>query len=414
MSSDLKKGLAAASSAFGAFAILGATAKGQGKGFKVGLIGCGGRGGGALGDHMAAAKRLGLDSKVVAVADWFKDRAEKVGTDKRYDVPKDRCFHGPDAYKKLLETDVEIVLMATSPNFRPVHFEAAIKAGKHAFFEKPVCVDPPGGRRVIEAGELAKQKGLSVVAGTQRRHTKGHQSAAFEIHNGLRGKIVGGRIYWCGGALWYRTRAEGQSDADYMVANWVSFTEMSGDHIVEQHVHNIDIANWYIGRPPVTAAGFGGRARRKTGNQFDFHSVDYDYGDGCHIHSMCRQVNGTAGAGGEHFVFNTTTKVEKKDLKVPEFEEIGGATQQEHADLLYSILDKKPYLNEARNVAEASLAAVMGRFATYTGKLIKWDDMMKNKDSEWYNFTCKPSAEDFEKGTVKAPPDDVAAIPGTA
>jgi len=393
-----------------AFTILGATAKGQGKGFKVGLIGCGGRGGGALADHMAAAKRLGLESKVVATADWFKGKAEGVG--KRWGLPPERCFGGGDAYRKLLETDVEVVLMATSPNFRPVHFAAAVAAGKHVFMEKPVCVDPPGGRAVIEAGELARKKGLCVVAGTQRRHSRGYQERAFRIQAGVEGKIVGGCVYWCGGALWRRERAEGQSDADYMVANWVSFTEMSGDHIVEQHVHNLDIANWFIGRPPVTAAGFGGRARRKTGNQFDFHSVDYDYGDGVHIHSMCRQVNGCWGRVGEDFIFAKALAVAKPDLKVPEFEEIGGAYQQEHADLLKGILDEKLYINEARAVAEASLTAVMGRIATYTGRLIRWDDLVKNKDSEWYALTCKPSAEDFEKGQVKAPPDDVVAIPG--
>ena len=409
MSGD-SKALAAASAAFGTFVFLGATAKGQPKGFKVGIIGCGGRGRGAVSDHMNAAKRLGLESKVVATADWFKDRAEGVG--KQYGVPAERCFSGADAFHKLLETDVEIVLMAQSPNFRPPHFEAAVKAGKHVFMEKPVCVDPPGARRMLEAYELAKQKHLSVAAGTQRRHSRGYRQRAFRIQEGVEGKIVGGRIYWCGGALWYRTRGKDQSDADYMVANWVSFTEMSGDHIVEQHVHNIDIANWFIGRPPATAAGFGGRARRKTGNQFDFHSVDFDYGDGVHVHSMCRQVNGTDGAGGEHFVFNKTAAVAKPDLKVPEFEEVGGAYQQEHANLLYSILEKEPYLNEAKNVTESSLTAVMGRLATYTGRLIRWDDLVKNKESEWYSFACKPSAEDFEKGTVVAPPDDVVAVPG--
>jgi len=187
----------------------------------------------------------------------------------------------------------------------------------------------------------------------------------------------------------------------------VSFTEMSGDHIVEQHVHNLDIANWYIGHPPRTALGFGGRARRKTGNQFDFHSIDYDYGDGVHIHSMCRQINGTDGGVWEDFVYSPSDK----KVNVPDFPEFGGAYVQEHVDLLNSISEGKP-LNEARNVAESTLTAIMGRIATYTGKLIKWSDMMENKDSELYKLTLKPTAEDFEKGPVTAPPDDVAAIPG--
>jgi len=402
------KGAVAAGAAIGGLTILGATAKGQGKGFKIGLIGCGGRGNGALGNHMAATKHLGLDSKVVATCDYFKSKAERTGG--KYGVPKEKCFGSPNGYKDFLKTDVEIVLIATSPNFRPVHYEAAIKAGKHVFMEKPVCVDPPGGRRIIEAGELAKKNGLATVAGTQRRHSRGYQQRAFRIKAGVEGKVAGGAVYWCGGRLWFRTRNDGESDADYMVRNWVSFTEMSGDHIVEQHVHNLDIANWFIGNPPVAAHGFGGRHRRKTANQYDFHSVDFDYGDNVHIHSMCRQISGCWNRVGEHFVYNPATKVEKPDLKVPDFEEHGGAYVQEHTDLLRSILAEKP-LNEARNVGESSLTAVMGRLATYTGQEIKWADMMK-PNGKWYGFTCKPTAEDFETGKVVAPKDDVVAVPG--
>jgi len=263
------------------------------------------------------------------------------------------------------------VLIATSPNFRPVHFEAAIKAGKHVFMEKPVAVDPPGGRRIIAAGELAKSMGLAVVAGTQRRHQASYLRTQYAFERGAIGKIVGGCVWWCGGALWYRTQNPNESDADYMVRNWVSFTEMSGDHIVEQHVHNLDVANWYIGHPPESALGFGGRARRKTGNQFDFFSIDMDYGNGVHIHSMCRQINGTDGGVREFF-----------------------RGCQEHVDLLNSILRQKP-LNEARNVAESTLTAIMGRISAYTGKLVRWTDITENKNSPWYNLTIKPTAEEF-------------------
>ncbi len=372
---------------------------------RVGLIGCGGRGNGALGNHLAACKHIGKDVEVVATADWFKGRAEGAG--KRHGVPAERCFAGANGYKQLLATDIDVVVIATSPNFRPVHFEAAIKAGKHVFMEKPVAVDPPGGRRVIAAGELAKEKGLGVVAGTQRRHQRGYRRQAFEIENGAKGKVTGGRVSWCGGALWYQRQKEGESDADYMVRNWVSFTGMSGDHIVEQHVHNLDVASWFIGRPPVSALGFGGRARRKTGDQFDFHSIDFDWGQGVNIHSMCRQINGTEGGVWENFVYSGSDK----KVDVPDFEEHGGAYVQEHVDLLNSILAGKP-LNEARNVAEATLTAIMGRIATYTGRKIKWADLTKNKNSQWYNFTLKPTAEDFEKGPVTAPEDEIAAIPG--
>jgi len=393
-------------------------AAGSGK-IRVALIGCGGRGNGALNDCLNAGKHIGREMEVVATADWFKEKAERTG--KRHGVPMERCFSGADAYKKLLETNVDVVSIATSPNFRPVHFEAAIKAGKNVFMEKPVAVDPPGGRRIIEAGELAKQKGLAVVAGTQRRHDSRWRKNQYAVEHGAIGKIRGGCVWWCGGALWYKEEGNTDTDADYMVRNWVSFTEMSGDHIVEQHVHNLDVANWFIGHPPVLALGFGGRARRKTGNQFDFYSVELDYSDDCIIHSMCRQVSGCYNRQTEYFIGTRGTtwgsgglkSTRKKDIKVPDFPQHGGSQVQEHVDLLNSILEGKP-LNEARNVAEATLTAIMGRISTYTGQIVRWSDLTEKKDSQWYNLTCKPTAEDFEKGPVTAPPDDVVAIPGKA
>ena len=307
------------------------------------------------------------------------------------------------------------MLIATSPNFRPVHFEAAIKAGKHVFMEKPVAVDPPGARKIIEAGELAKKNGLGVVAGTQRRHQANYQRFQYAVENGAIGKIVGGCVWWCGGALWYKTKDPNESDADYMVRNWVSFTEMSGDHIVEQHVHNLDVANWYIGHPPDNALGFGGRARRKTGNQFDFHSVDYDYGDGVRIHSMCRQINGTDGGVREFFTGTEGQTMgggglKGKNIKPPDFPD-RNAYVQEHVDLLESILKNEP-INEARNVAESTLTAIMGRISTYTGKLVRWKDLTENTSSPWFNMKLTPTAVDFESAGVVAPPDDIIAIPG--
>lgn len=387
------------------------------KKMRVALLGCGGRGNGALKNCMDAGKHIDLELEVVATADWFKNKAESTG--QRYNVPTSRCFGGANAYKELLDTNVDLVVMATSPNFRPVHFEAAIKAGKHVFMEKPVAVDPPGGRRVIEAGELAKRKGLGVVAGTQRRHQRSYRKNAYAVKHGAIGDIRGGCVWWCGGALWYKTKNPNESDADYLVRNWVSFTEMSGDHIVEQHVHNLDVANWFIGHPPIRAVGFGGRARRKTGNQFDFFSIQYDYADDLHIHSMCRQINGTYGRVSEHLIGSTGSvwgggsMDAGKSVSTPDFPEHGGPYVQEHVDLLNSILKDDP-LNEARNVAESTLTAIMGRMSAYTGQLIKWSDITENKDSKWYNLTLKPTAEDFEKGRVEAPADDVPAVPGRA
>ena len=383
---------------------------------KVALLGCGGRGTGALENCIEAAKSIdGLELEIVGLADWFKSRIQKAV--ETFNVPPSRCFEGADAYKKLLETDADVVLMATPPNFRPVHFEAAIKASKHVFMEKPVAVDPPGGRRIIEAGELAKTKGLSVVAGTQRRHQANYLRTAYAVQHGAIGKIRGGCIWWCGGALWYARRNPGESDADYMIRNWVSFTEMSGDHIVEQHVHNIDIANWFIGHPPIRALGFGGRARRKTGNQFDFHSVQFDYADDLHIHSMCRQINGCYNRVSEHFIGSEGSTLgdgsdmdTSKSINVPDFSGHKDPYIQEHIDLLKSILDEKP-INEARNVAESTLTAIMGRIATCTGQMVRWSDLM-NEGARWYDLTLKPTAADFETGNVIAPADDVAPIPG--
>lgn len=386
------------------------------KKFRVALIGCGGRGTGALQNCHEAAEILGIELEVVATADWFKERA--VGAGKKYNVPESRCFDGANGYKKLLDTNVEIVLMATSPNFRPVHFDASVRAGKHVFMEKPVAVDPPGGRKIIAAGEIAKQKGLAVVAGTQRRHQAAYQRIHHAIKHGAMGEIAGGAVWWCGGALWYKTKDPNESDADYMVRNWVSFTEMSGDHIVEQHVHNLDVANWYIGRTPNSALGFGGRARRKTGNQFDFFSVDLDYGDGLRIHSMCRQINGTDGDVREFFrgtqgqTWGGGGLKAAKEIAVPEFPDRNPYVQ-EHVDLLQSIMDGNP-INEAHSVATSTLTAIMSRISAYTGKQVFWKDVVENESSPYYNLTLKPTPEDFEKGEVVAPKDDVAAVPGRA
>jgi predicted dehydrogenase len=384
--------------------------------FRIALIGCGGRGNGALNDCLEADKILGIDLEIVAVADAFKEKAQK--TAKHHDLPMERCFYGFDAYKKAIAADPDVVLMATPPNFRPLHLEACINAGKHVFMEKPVAVDPPGARRIIAAGELAKQKGLGIVAGTQRRHQANYQKTHHAVSKGAIGDIRGGAVWWCGGQLWFREQNPGESDADYMVRNWVSFTEMSGDHIVEQHVHNLDVANWFIGRPPVSAFGFGGRARRKTGNQFDFFSIDLDYGQGCHIHSSCRQVNGCYNRVSEFFSGSAGTtwgggppeSAKPVDIEIPNFPDRNPYVQ-EHVDLLQSIMDRN-VLNEARNVAEATMTAIMSRISAYTGQLVRWSDVMKNESSPWYKLTLTPTAEDFEAGPVTAPEDDVPAIPG--
>jgi myo-inositol 2-dehydrogenase/D-chiro-inositol 1-dehydrogenase len=395
---------------------------------RVGLIGCGGRGTGAATNCLQADDAV----EIVAVADAFADRVEgslrtirqwceknRTPFGQRMKATPETTFLGFEGYHKLLALkDVEVVLIATPACFHPVHLEAVIQAGKHAFMEKPAGVDPPGMRKIIAAGELARQKGLAIVAGTQRRHQARYRQNAHAVAAGAIGKIKAGRVWWCGGGGGAPRRAPGQSDAEYLVRNWYRFSMMSGDHIVEQHVHNLDVANWFIGRPPVQALGFGGRARRQGGNQYDFFSVDLDYGDDVIVHSMCRQIKGCYTQVSEQFIGTEGSvwgdgKLVGKQVDLPEFDEKGGPYVQEHRDLIRSIRAGEP-LNEARNVADSTLVAIMGRISAYTGQIVRWSDVATNEKSPWYNLTLQPAALDFEQGAVVAPPENVIPIPGAA
>lgn len=405
--------------ALSAPAIVGATSKGQGKTFKVGLIGCGGRGRGAAVGALEAGKILGFDVRIVATADYFKDRAVKAG--KQLNVPPERCFGGPTCYQALLETDVQIVLMATAPLFRPLHLEAAVKAGKHVFTEKPVAVDPPGCRRVIAAGELAEKKELVVTAGTEMRHDwkyrKTHQAVAVEK---ALGRLYAGRVSFCTGHMFWSRPIEPKT-ADDLVRSWQNWSSLSGDHLVEQHVHNIDVANWFCGGPPLSAVGFGGRSRRPAGDMYDFFSVDYDYGDGVHIHSMCRQVNGCWNWVGHDFVYekgrtNGSDHPEPKKSPIPrDLPQAPSSHYQEQVDTLYYV-NKGKAVNQARAVAESTATAVMGRVSAYTGRQVSYKEIMTDPGAnpKLYNLTLKPTAEDFDKGTVEIPKENSIPIPGRA
>lgn len=413
------KNTGAAVAAAQAFAVLPSFGQTAGKKFKVALIGCGGRGTGALKDHLEAAKVLGIDIEIVALADYFEDRAK--GAANSFKVDAANVHVGPTAYQKAATSSADIVLMATPPAFRAAHFEACVKAGKHVFAEKPVACDPPNIRRWFAAGEESVKKGLCMVAGTQRRHQQGYLKNAAALANGAIGRITGGQVYWCGTVPWVKRRGQGESDASYMLHNWLAFYELSGDHLVEQHVHNLDIANWYVGRHPTTALGFGGRARRETGNVFDFFSIDFDYGDDVHIHSMCRQLAGTYGRVSEFFVGSEGSapgsgKIRRYDGKAVEVPDIkvkhDNPYCQEHIDLLEAIVAGKQ-LNEAKNVGESTAAAIMGRISTYTGQMVRWADVVTDANSPVYNLKLSPSPEDFENNTVKAPEDDVIPVPGS-
>ncbi len=274
-------------------------AQGAAKTFKVGLIGAGGRGSGAANQLMQAAKNLGHTAKITAVADFFDDRAQKAV--KKFEVTTGKVFVGPTAYKKVLETDCDIVILATPPAFRAQHLEASVKAGKHVFAEKPVAVDGPGVRQFIAAAAEAKAKKLAIVVGTQRRHQGVYLQKGKLLESGKIGEILGGAVYWNMAALWVRDRRPTDTNAGYLANNWVNWMESSGDHIVEQHVHQLDVVNWFLGRTPKTATGVGARHRRRSGNQYDCFGIDFDYGDGVHIHSMCRQISGCSNFVGERF-----------------------------------------------------------------------------------------------------------------
>ena len=259
---------------------------------KAGVIGCGGRGTGAAINFLSAGPNL----QVVALADTFKDRVdncrERILKEKNQEVPPENCFVGFDAFQKVIDSGVDIVIMASPPYFRPEHLAAAVAAKKHIFAEKPVCVDPTGARSVMATAKKAEGLGLSITTGTQRRHQRDYMANWQQVQQGLIGDLTGGNVWWNGGKLWHREQDPKWSEMEWMIRNWVNWTWLSGDHIVEQHVHNLDVANWFFGAHPVKAVGFGSRLRRVTGDQYDNFSVDYTFEDGRHIHSMCRQING--------------------------------------------------------------------------------------------------------------------------
>ena len=389
----------------------------QRKTFRLALIGCGGRGRGAVRDAHEAAKILGVEVKMVAFGDWFRERALRAG--KEYGVAPNRCFGGPTAYREVLETEAEIVLIATAPAFHPVFVEAAVKAGKHLFVEKPVAVDPVGCRRVIAAGKEAEQKGLVAIAGTEMRHDFNfrltHQAVAVE---GALGRLYGGRIAFCIGHM-FATKPINPKTPDDLIRTWQNWVCLSGDHIVEQHIHNIDVANWFVGRPPVSAVGFGFRARRPAGDQYDFFSVDFDYGDGIHIHSMCRQIDGCWNWVGHEFVYekgrtNGADYPKPKNSPIPpDLPRAPSSHVQEQVDLLYHVLKGKP-VNQLQALAESTATAIMGRISAYTGKMVTWDEIMvdPNKNPALYNLQLKPTPEDFERGTVEIPQENVVPVPG--
>jgi predicted dehydrogenase len=356
---------------------------------KVGLIGCGGRGSGAIRDAIKAAPNV----KAVALADVFEDHVKGCQKGLKNDgieVPDSMCFHGFDAYKKVLEIpEINYVILATPPGFRPIHFKAAIEAGKNVFFEKPVAVDGPGIRMVIEAGELAKQKGLSVVAGTQRRHEFSYIETIKRLQDGAIGDIVCLRAYWNQGLIWGKPWDPNKSDMENMLRNWYCYVWLCGDHIVEQHVHNLDVCNWIMGTHPIKAYGQGGRQVRsgkEHGHIYDHFAVEYEYPNGVRMFSQCRQISGCSDNVSEAAVGlkGTSNPAGSISVKGGDSWRYSGQNPnpyvQEHKDNIDAIRTGKP-LNEARQVAESTLTAIMGRESAYSGQIISWDEALNSKRS---------------------------------
>lgn len=383
---------------------------------RVAVVGCGGRASYAdLPNFVKACEILGIKHEIVLLADAFEDQAKKLAD--KMEVGHSKCVWGFDSYRKVAESNADYVIIAAPPLFRPLHLEAMVEAGKHVMFEKPVAVDAPGCRKVIEVGETAKKKKLSLVTGTQRRHDVKYLTQAAQIEAGAIGQILGGAVMWNGKVPWIWERQPGWSDADYLARNWLNWSEMSADHIGEQHIHNLDVANWFIGRVPVSAVGFGGRARRITGNMYDFFSVDLDYGDGVHIHSQCRQISGTHQRVGE-FLRGTHGsvwgggKLEGKEVAIPEIHvDDEDSSVQEMVDWVRSVINGDP-LNQARQIAESNAVAVMARYAAYTGQLVRYIDLMENPNSDWYDYKVSVQPEQFETATVRLPKENVVPIPG--
>jgi predicted dehydrogenase len=355
---------------------------------RVGLVGCGGRGTGAAANCVASAPGVEL----VAMGDLFDDRLkssfetleQELGA--AFKVTPERAFTGFDAYAQVIASEVDLVLLATPPHFRPLHLQAAVHAKKHVFMEKPVATDPTGVRSVIASSRLAQEHGLAIVAGTQRRHQASYLELMRRIHDGAIGEIVAGQCWWNQGGLWVRQREADWSDMEWQVRNWLYFTWLSGDHICEQHIHNLDVMNWALGAHPLQATGMGGREVRtgpEYGNIYDHFSVEYEYPGGVLIQSSCRQIANTTGRVAERVVGT-------KGVADPSGSIQGAAAfrfdsdahpcdpyVQEHTDLVASIRAGTP-LNEGVQVAESTLTAIMGRMSTYTGKTVTWEQAMSS------------------------------------
>jgi myo-inositol 2-dehydrogenase/D-chiro-inositol 1-dehydrogenase len=385
---------------------------------KIALIGCGGRGTGAASQALATKGKVTL----WAMADAFPDRVESclaninkevergrregdpLFKDSTVNVPAERQFDGFDAYRQAIESGADLLVIATPPHFRPIHFDAAVEADKHIFMEKPLATDAPGVRRVLATNEKAKQKNLMVAVGLQRRHDPRYVETIKRIHDGAIGDLVNTRVYWNDRGLWVRNREPNYTEMEYQMRNWYYFTWLCGDHIVEQHIHNLDVGTWIHGAHPVEAQGMGGRQVRtgkEYGQIFDHHAVEYTFADGTKMFSQCRHIEGCTSEVREH-AHGTKGKLDIDDqagglitTKDDKWKSPGHKLDnhhQEHHDL-FAALRKGDVYNEVQYGAESTMTAILGRMATYSGKTIKWDEALsKGSDlsPKTYDFAATP------------------------
>jgi myo-inositol 2-dehydrogenase / D-chiro-inositol 1-dehydrogenase len=366
----------------------------DGKVLKAGLIGCGGRGTGAAINFFDAGPNL----QIVALGDVFKDKMDScratLKKERNIEVADEKCFIGFDSYQKVIESGVDLVLLCTPPHFRPAHVAAAVDAGKHIFMEKPVAVDPVGARSVLISSKKAEQMGLCMVSGTIRRVQKDYMETYRRVASGEIGEITGAHIIRNGGALWAKQRQPGWSDMEYMLRNWANFCWLSGDHIVEQFIHEVDTMNWFLGKVPVKATGYGGRQRRLTGDQYDFFSIEYIYEDGMRAHCAARQVNGCSNrkseiiTGTKGYADCSGTIFDLKGNPVWKYPypkeddtdltwKVKDPFVQEHINLVTAIRTGNT-ISDAEAQINSTLITIMGRISAYTGKDVTWDEMLNS------------------------------------
>jgi len=393
---------------------------------KIALVGCGGRGGGAAVNALRNVSHPNI--KLWAMADAFADRigsslrgiTEAVEAKEKIDVPEERRFAGLDAYDKVMNSDVDAVLLCTPPGFRPMQFEAAVKGGKHVFMEKPLATDVPGVRRIMAANEEAKKKGLAVAVGHHLRHERKHIEVVHRAHDGAIGDLKFLRVFYDSDGVGIHPRQPDETELQYQIRNWYYFVWLGGDHIVEQHVHDIDVGNWFAKGHPVEAEGMGGRQVRvgkDVGEIFDHHAVEFTYGSGLKMFSYCRHIPNcwesfsqhAHGTKGTVDIEGHGTSVLTVDGQPPlKFRREHDGHQIEMNDLFAAIQSGTPY-NEADWAAESTMTAILGRMATYSGKVVTWDEAMKS------NLDLHPKQISWDaEPPVKPGPDGLyaCAVPG--